>query len=357
MTGRVGGKNSRWNALGTAKALRRPADSRSPGEKIHTLTDCPTLRSVLRLWRTPVVVWAGLGILSIAVMVWILGRWIIHGGLHSASASGYQISTENKVISWAAQVVIVVVVLTCGWFLFRASRKQGRMTFYSLLFVGYGTTFWMDPIFNWGHLRFTQNRYALNVATWGPYIPGWHSDYSGGQVESLITGGGLAYLLGFLWIAVPVAVLDLIGRRFPTWQMGRLNLFQATIIIFVTAALFDLVLETVAVRTGAYSYTGAAGPALFAGHWYQYPLSVLAYAIVLTIPAGLLIRYSRRGRQDVWILKGSDRLPERACPWMRLLAGIGFANLQILVVICVCAVTLGWAPLQSDTPSYLTPFI
>ncbi|MCX4760052.1 spirocyclase AveC family protein [Streptomyces sp. NBC_01275] len=301
---------------------------------------------------SPVGVWSGLGVAAVALQAWVLGRWLIFSELRSAPPSGYRISGARMAAAWALQVVVAATVLSIGIVLVRRCLRERTVTFDAALYTGLVLSMWQDPILYWNKLYVVYNQNLPNVETWGPYIPGWHGPDTAGQpiYESVAGGSGLAYPIVMVWFWLQYKVYRQIARRRPHWSSWRLFLTAAGI-----GALIDLPLEPLFLFTGVFAYPVGYPPlTLFTGHWYQLPLlEVLSASLVLVTPV-LVLRRIDQSRPVPWLFSTSSRTTTPARPLIRLLAGVGLANVVILAYLLsnVAIAELG-GPFPRDMPSWL----
>lgn len=107
--------------------------------------------------------------------------------------------------------------------------------------------------------------------------------------------------------------------------------------------VLDIVVEVAFLRTGAYTWGFSTNAAIFAGRWYAVPVfDNIIWGTVVCMPPAMMCYLASRNGTDVHFLRGSDRVVPR------LLAGVGFAQLTLLVNIVSIALT---ASLFQDHPA------
>lgn len=306
----------------------------------------------IRTRISPVGLWSTVGGAAIALQVWVLGRWLTLSDLRSAPPSGYQISGGRMAAAWTLQVIVATTVLTIGVVLIRRCLRERTVTFDAALYAGLLLSMWQDPILYWNKLYVVYNQNLPNLETWGPYIPGWHGPETGGEpiYESVAGGSGLAYPIVMVWFWLQYKLYQQIALRRPHWGNWRLFLTAAGI-----GTLIDLPLEPLFLFTGVYAYPVGYPPlTLFAGHWYQLPLlEVLSASLVLVTPI-LVLRRIDESRRVPWLFTTSARARTPAHPLVRILAGVGLANVVILAYLLanVAIAELG-GTFPTDMPSWL----
>ncbi|WP_170223227.1 spirocyclase AveC family protein [Nonomuraea turkmeniaca] len=290
--------------------------------------------------------------MAIAFQLWIFARWVADGGAHAVPHYGYEISTVRAVITVVVQVVIGAVALLTAVVLIRRSRAVGRVTFDTAMYFGFFLGFWQDPLFNYHRIALTVTHFGANVTTWGPYIPGWHSPHPELQAETLLTVSCVAYFMLMFWVWPQAALTMRIARRRPHWRWVRLVAVSVLIGVCV-----DIVLEAIWLSTGVFSYA-APVPKLtvFEGHWYGFPLTQPVGAAILITPVVMMRHVSQIHATEPWLFRGVDMFATAWGNILRLLAGIGLANVLLLAYMVFSGlVNLTGGPIPADTPSYLWP--
>lgn len=113
----------------------------------------PDVIEKARRCRSPVVFWAGLGVLFLVVEIWVLARWVVAGGLHPEAPRG-ELSPARAAVLRGLQIGIVLGLVATAWYAVRTSRRQGRVSAFAALFAGGITAFWLDPLYNFQqHVR------------------------------------------------------------------------------------------------------------------------------------------------------------------------------------------------------------
>ncbi|MEU3462951.1 spirocyclase AveC family protein [Streptomyces sp. NPDC006733] len=305
-----------------------------------------------RWWTTPVSLWALVGLVFIAFQIWVYARWIADGGLHSITTGTDHVSAARAtlIVGWQVLMVIALVIVTT--LVIRDCRRHHTITAVAALYAGSFATAWQDPLFNYRELVMVQSHYAVNLFTWGPYIPGWHGPHPEQQVEAMISGGGLAYFVLIIWIWIPLTAITFAARRYP--HLGRIRLYLCGV---AAGTLGDYILEWIWLPTGSYASPAAIPVLTFpAGEWYQVPLTFgLIISITLSAPLAVMI-HTMRQNGEFSALHGSTMFPDKTRTWMRLLAGTGVINIACLAfMIATNLLTYFGGPIPSSMPSHLWP--
>ncbi|MFF0148166.1 uncharacterized protein DUF5135 [Amycolatopsis sulphurea] len=284
-----------------------------------------------RRMPAPVAVWAGIGVMFLAVEVWVLTRWIINGGLHLVPGHG-AISPAHKAVLWVWQIFLVVAFCATAWHAARTSRRDGHLSVFAAFFIGYFTSFWLTPIFNYQDQVFLPSPHGLNVSSWARYIPGWHGPNLDQQVESVITATGFAVALSLYWVYVALFVLRRFVRSRPRW--GVVRTLAATVL---AAIITNTILDSHFMLFELDYWPMPTNLALFAGTPNQMPwYETLGPSIFVGLPGAFMIYRAQESNTEVHFLRGSERLS------LRLLAGIGFAQLCMFLYVSWNAISAGW---------------
>jgi Spirocyclase AveC-like len=297
----------------------------------------------------PVLPWALLGLGFLVFAGWILARWLGGGGAHALPADGYQISAVDKMKSWVFLSLYIATSVACAAYVIRGCLKERKITFNAALFVGFVSSGWQRPLIDYAGLVAVDNRYIPNVATWGPYIPGWDAPHASEQ------GGVMGVFYGptIIWVWLTKFVVDRVTSRHSRWRTHTLILLTLGVAIGA-----EILLEPLFLLTGQYGYIlGPPELALFGDRYFQLPYSeVIPVAVFIITPLVTMIKIAENRGTEVFVLQGSDLLPSWSRPWARLLAGVGIANLTMLAYVAAfvaCAyATRGGVP-PADIPDYL----
>ncbi|MGW1411568.1 spirocyclase AveC family protein [Streptomyces sp. NPDC002403] len=298
--------------------------------------------------------WSALGVCALAFQTLVFVRWITAGGMHAVPDGNYEISPGRAALTWVGQGAMFTVVVFCVAVTWYRSRKAGRITFDTAIVIGFGLSFWLAPLSNARDLIAIGNRYALNVSTWGPYIPGWDGPHPELQVETVIAASVLMYIPVITWVWAQMWFMTRFSRRWPSWGMVRL-----LPVFLLSGALLDALFEVILVAgLGMYGYPSANQQlALFGGHWYQVPLGHVIAGILLPTPTAMVWLHARRRGREVHIFRGSAEFAPCTRNWLRILAAVGFTNLVMLgwMVISMNTTMLGTDPMPADMPSWIWP--
>jgi Spirocyclase AveC-like len=312
----------------------------------------PTRSSLL---RSPVVAWAVVGALCLIGQSVVFGRWLLEDHPHAAPHD-FTISTIRAVTTWVGQAAMITFLVACVIVAWKQTRRARTVTFDTALIIGFGFAFWIEPTATGRDLLAVVNRYALNVSTWGPYLPGWHGPYPELQVHTLVAANMFMYPGAVLWMWAQRALLAPILTRLSGWTTLKL------LPVFVlTGMVINLVLEAMLIPVlGFYSYSRADWDlSLFGGHWYQLPLTQIVIGTVLGTPLCIMLHHATTNGRTVHLFRGTERLTPPRQIVARLLAGIGLANIIILsweLLTILSPGLVGVDPMPADTPSFLWPY-
>ncbi|MFE4515877.1 spirocyclase AveC family protein [Kitasatospora sp. NPDC056783] len=305
-----------------------------------------------RLVTTPAFWWALTGVVFTAAGAWVLTRWAV-AGVHSPVHGGDSISETRHGVIVAVQFLLVLALIGCAAHLTRSSLGRGQVTLSAGIALGFLVSSWQSPLLAYRDVTVVVNRHLVHVNSWGPYIPGWSPPHPEQQIEAPLAVTGVGFGLLILWVWAQAVPGLKIVERFPHW--GPLRIWATVIGLGVVT---DALIEAAWLNTGVYSYARAWRPlTLFAGHWYDIPLTAAVTATVFTTPFVVMWILERTRGTVPWIYRGAElaSTPTRQ-NIVRALAGIGAGNLATLVYL---ALSILWGihggPAPTDTPSYMWP--
>jgi Spirocyclase AveC-like len=288
-----------------------------------TLAVGPEPSAIDRRRLRPVMGWALLGAMFLALMAY---EWIasaVDGDLHATTAgrssepgwATFSVHAQEAALGLAALVVI-------WFFVIRPWRREGRLSADGMMVIAWATMWAIqDPWVSYSQSTITYNAAALNLGCPQCHVPGWLSNRA--LAEPIIWGLGCYIAPMFL---ATVLVGRLMGWSRARWpRLGNLGL---VIVAIGSMGLSDLVLECFWTRTGVYTYGGGSPSlSLFAHSYYKYPLWVGA---IWGIAWGLIasIRFFKDDHGRTIVERGIDRVRtgSRRRQVLRLLAFVGVMN-------------------------------
>jgi uncharacterized protein DUF5135 len=271
----------------------------------------------------PSTVFAALGGLFLACQLWIFIRWAADGHARPVSSSA-----SPTIITGTLQAVVLLLAIVFTGVVVRQCRRAGRITFDAALLLGYFLSFWQSPLINYRKLALVVSPHSVNVTTWGPYVPGWKGPHPRNQAETLLGISGVGFVALMTWVWIQAWLTNRIARRHPDWTWNRL--LPASLL---TGLAVDFLIESIWMNTGFYSYTVAPTPLTpLHGHFFgPHLLYYAAVTLFISTPA-VLIRHDAQTRgTDPFIFRGTH-----TSSTVRLLAGVGLANLLLLTYFITC---------------------
>lgn len=240
--------------------------------------------------------------------------------------------------------MVVLIVGLLAWKFVRDCRRAGTITFDTILFVGYFSGFWLDPLLDFRRQYWTASAYALHLRSWGPYFPGWDGAYPHSQYEGIFSTTGITFAAFYTWVWPTAWLTKRIMRDRPWgWAKRATTIFLIGCVITVAYVLLLLLAQTCAFPATIRDFS------FFGGHYYQYSvLDDMSISGVMIVPILLMAQQSELTGKDVWFLRGATR------PWQRILAGIGFINLLVFIFMMLQVVfNLSPDPIPADLPGHL----
>jgi hypothetical protein len=302
---------------------------------------------------TPARIWAGLGVVFLAVQAWVLGRWILGAGVHVTFDRNADISVGRAAAVWGVQGLVAAAVIVAVVVLVRQCRRARRLTFDAAITIGFTLSAWVDPLLIYLKPVYFFNYYSLQFnPDWAPYLPGWDHPGLHQPITPVVFPSGLGFTVLITCVWIQWWLTNWVAQRRPHWGTPRI---LAACILAGLAVVFAL--EQVGIRIGSYTYPFAIQSlSLWGGHWYQYPVTeMISWTLLFT--AVTMMRHTLHTHGSTpYIFRGADIEPGRRSTWMRLLAGIGFTTaLMLAYVIVNDALAFLGGPVPADTPSYLWP--
>lgn len=272
----------------------------------------------------PVVAWAVVGALCVALTVYEWAAWLIRGHAKPAPVGDSPVPDWLQVSLIVWQIVFPLAALVVVWkVLVQPWRRERTLTFDGMFLIAWAVAWAMqDSWFNYTRQWFNYNALLFNLGCPQCEVPGWQSPYPERVAEPLFVLSLYMFAL-FCGCVLCNKVMRAAKARWP--RLGTLGLVGVAL---GTMAIADVVCEIIWARTGTFSYVAAIPEVtLFAGHYYQYPVT---QAIIWGFPWGLIacLRYFRNDRGETLAERGTNQLnvsPGKKTA-IRLLAVIGLLN-------------------------------
>ncbi len=292
----------------------------------------------------PVLLWASIGAVFVALSVYLYVAWVVTGEARPSSPGIDHIPSATR--AWISVLQIATPIgalVTIGWAV-RTSLRHRRLSFDAMLLIGWVSIMWLDPVLNYTRPAIFYSAAFVNFGSWSERIPGWMSPNGREFPESVFS------MSCYGWLVIGSIVCCYFMRRAKA-RWPRLGVFGVILVGYIGIALFDLLVETFFVRTGAVAYPGVVrGLSIWGGHTYQFPIYESALWGGLWAATGAL-RYFRDDRGHSVAERGIDevRMPARWKTVVRLLAVCGFCNVAGLAY----NVGFNWFALHVDqAPQY-----
>ena len=287
--------------------------------------------------------WAVIGACFVALQAYIYIAWFVTGNAVTTPTGPDELPTWMRWCVYFQEIFSPLVAAACVYhFIIRPWRRERRLTLDGMLIISFALLVWQDPLLNYWAPTVTDNAAFANLGSWSANIPGWSAPNGNLYVEPLIWVCSAYVGFMFLGVVVISAIMRRAKARWP--HLGKVGV---VLVAFGAALVFDIVAETIWLRTGMYSYPGAIRSlSLFPGKYYQLPLyeSVL---YVATWTAWACLRHFRDDKGETMAERGIDdvRGTPRQKTSLRLLAIVGACNVIYLVGF---ALPWGWFALHAD---------
>ena len=300
----------------------------------------------------PVVVWAGVGAGFVLMFAYTMSRWLFSGTVKRVpSGPSKQADWQLAVLHGIEVTVVVTFVLTVYFVTIRPWRRSGRPTSLGLLVIAGVFGIWQDQGFSYFKVAMLYNTNFLQWGSWFTYIPGWMSERVPPQ-PLLWIWPCWAFYFAFGAI-LGNQVMRRTKERFP-----RIGTFGLLLTVWIFFLVFEIIVESLWLRTTAYAYPAAWGPVLFKGHYYQLPLLMPLVFSVSWAAWGPLF-YFRDDKGYTLVERGIDTV--RATPLQKvvlrtlaLCAAVNLTYLGFNVVYGIAVAHGGAWPEDVVKRSYLT---
>lgn len=316
-----------------------------------------SLSSTVRARRgSPVLWWAGLGVMWMLFQAYVLGRWV--SGPHFVPVDpGPDPISEQKLMLFAFLQVAVplAALLMYGLILIRPWLREKRITTDGRIIIAAGMVFFWDMSMNYSSTALFYNSHFVNFGSWtlGSW-PTWMSP-NGHRLPEPILFIAPAYIcLVFSQVLFICWLLRRVRQRFPA-----LGLPSMLALIVVGLTIIDSIIEIIFLRTGMYAYPGGIHAlTLWAGETYQFPLTegFLFGGLGLGAIAALHLFRDDQGR--TFTERGVEQLrySERGKSWLRLLSIYGYVHTAFFLLYFIpCQwVSLNTDPFPEGYPSYMS---
>jgi hypothetical protein len=295
--------------------------------------------------------WAALGAFFVALQVWVYVGWVVSGDARPTHVGAQPPDTIVKVWAWLVQGATMAAFAAVIVYCVRQSRRQGRLSFDTLVVIAWASVVWQDPILNYIKPQFLYNSYLINLGSWVEHVPGWLSPRGANLPEPLFLSG-----FGYFYLGIGSGMIICTAMRRTKRRWPSLGVPALIGVALATAFVLDLLVEGFWVRTSLYAYSGAVeSVSLWGGQRYQFPLyeSLLWGSVWASVAC---LRYFRDDYGRSAVERGADQLAvsERRRTALRALALIGFANLVFVGYnVSINAIGLQNGATPAGYPTYL----
>lgn len=303
----------------------------------------------------PVVRWAWAGAVVLVFIVYVMATWFLTGRAVPTDPGPDVLPEASRIFIFYVQWVAMIMGAVAFWyFVIKPWRRDGAMSTTGMLYIGWLTLFFQDPMMNYTSATVLYNAYMVNLGTWTlGSTPGWTSPNGNNLPEPL-----LLIVVGYTIIGYSLAfpVLAFLNRCRERWP--GLSKFRLAMIGVATLIVLDTLFEALLLRTGVYAYPGGIREiTLFAGQTYQFPMSEGIFYGGGLIGTTMVLLLYRDDKGLTWVEQGIDKIKVSALQrqWIKFLALFGFCHISMLLVFTI---PMQWFATHSDAfpegyPSYM----
>lgn len=254
--------------------------------------------------RSPVLLWAGIGMLFLALAAYVWGSWLLSDQFRPVPVGSDPLPWNVGLAIRATEIIVPAIALFIVWkFIVAPWRRTGELSLDGLLVINFLLIWWTDPMDNYVTYSFMYNGHTVNMGNWGGFIPGWGSPNPQNFPEPLLMMGGF-YL--FFWMTNVVLgcwTLRKLQQRYPNLAMG-----WRLLILALLFAVIDLAIENAFMLTGVAAYPGSPRSwTMSAGKAWQWPL--YEAGIIAAMNVGFTcLRFFKDDRGLTFVERGIERL-------------------------------------------------
>ena len=309
--------------------------------------------------KSPVVkFWSAVGVFFLAFEIYVLGKWITGPNFKPTDPGPDPISQTSSDILIAMQAICVVGFLLCAWYwIVKPWIREGRFTTDGMIALSMALIFFYDPSMNYASTTLLYNSHLVNFGAWtaGSW-PGWTSPNGNLLPEPIfITPTGYLFAV-YSQIVFVLWLLRKYNERRP-----KLSILSLIMIIIVGLTLSDTIAECIFIKIGGvYTYPGGIRSlTVFAGSWFQFPLTEGFTFGGLGLAATAILQYFKNDRGQTFVEAGleSMRIGQKGKQSLKFLAIYGFVHSTFLVFYMMPNLWLSthsdpYPMPQSGRPSY-----
>lgn len=276
----------------------------------------------------PVLVWAGLGVLGLAVAAWSFASWWLSGRARPAPVGSDPVPAVTLAWGTVFQVAGPILAVAVVGVVVRRCWRERRLTLDAMILVGTATAWWHDPLINWVRPFVFYSATMSNAGSWSEDIPGWIAPNGRYLAEPPLMIG-----LAYVWMALLFGMLATAAMRAARRRWPRLAAPATFAVGWIAVLGLELPLETLAVHSGLVGYPSAI-PALtlWAGQTVQVPVyGPVLWSCVLAGIGALRFFLDAHGRSVAE--RGIERVagPRRLRTLLCTLAVVGFVHVSAVV--------------------------
>jgi hypothetical protein len=263
----------------------------------------PKARTPVARQIRPVVVWASIGAVFVAIGIYSWAGWILGGRATPTPTGVTPVPTSDYVFGLVVQVLTVTAVIATIVYVVRGCLRERRWTFDASLLCGMVLMTWQDPGINYLVSQFSYSSVLFNFGSWTSDIPGWVSPRANLLPETLMTL--LAY---FFCAGIVIGTCGLL-RKFVVPRFPNMSNAKIIAVICVLMIVLDFIMETSLAHGHVISYYSVIKSwTLWPGTDHQFPIyESLVWGVTGWAPF-VALRWFRDDKGRSFVERGLDQM-------------------------------------------------
>ena len=271
--------------------------------------------------------WASIGTFFFLFEMYVWIKWITGPYFKPTDPGPDPISATQYNILVAVQVICTIAFIVCIWYwVARPWIREKQFTTNGMIAICMTMICFYDPSMNYSSTTLLYNSYLVNYGSWtaGSW-PGWTSPNG-----NLLPEPFFITPTGYLVAVYSQIVLVLWLLRKYNARHSQLSILSLIGIIIAGLTMSDTLAEVAFIKVGGvYTYPGGIRElTVFAGDWFQFPLTEGFTFGGLGLGATAILQYFKNDKGQTFVEGGLEslRIKPVGKQWIKFLAIFGFVH-------------------------------